>query len=162
MESAFAVRFVGNPYSGELVKGHCIAIAEMGLVPYEGKAVRDPGLFGGDWSRERRERHVLARLAFLFALFSLLARRRLVLFRGFSTEGTAEPPRNDTFVSATFCEDVARSHFEGGSERSTRALFRRPVPIRRIFMTYLETEAMNRSFREAEAVLLYEGGATPF
>ena len=38
----------------------------------------------------------------------------------------------------------------------TWAISRQTVPIRRVLMTYLETEAMNRPYREAEAVLLVE------
>jgi len=37
-------------------------------------------------------------------------------------------------------------------------LMRQVVPIERVFMTFLETEAMNRQFHEAEAVLLHEEG----
>ena len=48
--------------AGELVTGHRIVIAELGLVPYAGKVVRDPGLFEGRWSKPRRAAHVLARL----------------------------------------------------------------------------------------------------
>ena len=35
----------------------------------------------------------------------------------------------------------------------TVALYRQAVEIERVFMTYLETRAMNHPFREAEAVL---------
>ena len=42
METMFAERYVSNPSSGEMVKGHEIAIARLGLVPYRGKVVRDP------------------------------------------------------------------------------------------------------------------------
>jgi hypothetical protein len=46
LEDAFAERYVRNPRSGELVKGHRIVIAELGLVAYDGDprcgAVRGP------------------------------------------------------------------------------------------------------------------------
>jgi hypothetical protein len=54
------------------------------------------------------------------------------------------------------CEAVTRFQFArdglragGGSARLDRQI----VPLERVFMTYLETAAMNRQFREAEAVL---------
>jgi hypothetical protein len=34
------------------------------------------------------------------------------------------------------------------------AIYRQAVPVERVLMTYLETEAMNHHFREGEAVLL--------
>ena len=156
LEAAFA-RFVSNPGSGDLVTGHRVVLAEMGLVPYEGMVTRDPDVFAGAWSRERRALHVLARLGFTFVLFARFG-RRLTLYRGINTEGALLPARNRTFVSATFSEEVARSHYETGGPGGTRALYRQSVPIRRVFMTYHETEAMNRRFLEAEAALLFEEG----
>jgi hypothetical protein len=162
MEEAFARRFVSNPYSGELVKGHRIVIAELGLVAYEGKVVRDPGLFDSPWSRQRRAEHVLARLGFVHAIFRRAGHDRLDLYRGISTEGPVHPPDNRTFVSATFSRDVAMSHFESGSARASRVLLRQAVPLDRVFMTYYETPQMNAPFKEAEAVLLYDRGNAAF
>lgn len=54
--------------------------------------------------------------------------------------------------------EAARSHFDSGSEQATRVLVRAAVPVNRVFMTYLETAAMNRHFLEAEAVLLAQPG----
>ncbi len=63
IDDAFALRYVGNPWSGELVKGHAIVCAELGLAPFRGKDVRDPALFDGEWSRERRAEHIVVRTA---------------------------------------------------------------------------------------------------
>ena len=41
IEEMFAEQYVRNPNSGELVKGHAIVLAELGLVAFEGKQVRD-------------------------------------------------------------------------------------------------------------------------
>jgi hypothetical protein len=155
VEDAFARRYVSNPDSGELVKGHRIVIAELGLVPYAGTVVRDPALFDGRWSKDRRAAHVLARLGFVRALFARLGLDHLTLYRGISTEGPLRPPRNRTFVSATFSREVAVSHYESGSAEAARALIGHAVPLERVFMTYHETPQMNDPFREAEAVLLY-------
>jgi hypothetical protein len=162
MEETFAAGFVSNPYSGEMVKGHRIVLAELGLVSLEDKAVRDPDLLGGDWSRERRADHVLWRMAFLRALFREAGKERVTLYRGLAVEGTPLPPRNRTFVSASFSFEVARSMFEPQSPGTSGVLLRQEVPVERLFMTYLETEAMNRQFLEAEAVLLFEEGNALF
>jgi hypothetical protein len=162
MEATFSRQYVSNPYSGELVKGHRIVIAELGLVAYDGKVVRDPGLFDGPWSRQHRAEHVLARLGFVHAVFTRAGHDRLALYRGISTEGPVHPPDNRTFVSATFSRDVAMSHFESGSARASRVLLRQAVPLDRVFMTYYETPQMSARFKEAEAVLLHDRDNTVF
>jgi hypothetical protein len=162
LEDAFAGRYVSGPHSGELVKGHRIVIAELGLVPYVGKMVRDPGLFDDRWRREGRAGHILARLAFVSALFRRLGHSEPTLYRGMSINGSLHAFRNDTFVSATFSREVAESHFDCGGPGATGILYRQSVPVERVFMTYLETIHMNRQFREAEAVLLYEGATRTF
>jgi hypothetical protein len=153
-ETAFATQFVSNPGSGEIVKGHRIVLAELGLVSYAGTVVRDPETFSGAWGRERRAHHIVTRLAFLAALFARLGLERVMLWRGLSAEGPLRTGRRRTFVSTSFAEVVARSHFDAGAGRSTRVLVGRQVPVDRLFMTYLETAAMNDRFLEAEAVLL--------
>lgn len=162
MEEAFARQFVSNPYSGELVKGHRIVLAELGMVSYEGKTTRDPELFGGDWSRERRADHILVRMAFVQSVFRRFGQDRLILYRGMSCPDRLRVPENLTFVSTTFSQAVAKSHYDSGDEDSTRVLYRQSVPIERLFMTYCETGQMNRNFAEAEAVLLYDEGNVAF
>ena len=66
-------------------------------------------------------------------------------------------------ISATFHVDVARAHFDGHGDRATTGvLLRQVVPVERLFMTYLETGAMNRHYKEAEAVLIFEAGTRLF
>ncbi len=162
IEDAFARQFVSNPFSGELVKGHRIGIAQLALVAFEGKVIRDPAIFDEPWNHTRRAQHILARLGFVRAIFMHLGRDRVRLYRGVSTDERLRPPANETFISATFSRDVAMSHFESGSPRATRALYRQSVPVERLFMTYHETAPMNDRFKEAEAVLLYESGSSTF
>ncbi len=154
VEGAFTSQYVSAPHSGEVVKGHRIVLAELGLVDYIGKIVRDPRTFDGAWSRRRRADHIVARLAFVSALFACLDRTHLTLYRGLSTPHTLTPPRRTSFVSTSFSRAVCESHFEGAGPDSAGLLLRQAVPVDRVFMTYLETEAMNRQFLEAEAVLL--------
>lgn len=154
IESAFATRFVSNPRSGETVKGHRIVLAELGLADYGGSIVRDPATFAGDWSRDRRADHVLARLGFVRALFGRHGIDEVSLWRGVSAGSPLEARRGRTFVSASFDEVVARSLLEGGADRPVRALHHASVPVEQLFMTYHETSAMNDRFHEAEAVIL--------
>jgi hypothetical protein len=155
LERSFATAFVTNPRSGELVKGHAIVLAELGLCPYRGKVARDPELFAGDHSRERRAEHILRRLAFTQALWQrLLGPDGVPLYRGTASEGPLSAGRSASFTSATFSRAVAQSHFEGGPATRTAVLWRQPLPLERLLMTFLETRAMNERYREAEAVLI--------
>lgn len=43
-----------------------------------------------------------------------------------------------------------------GDRGSNGVLYRQPVPIERVFMTYFETAQMNRQFEEAEVVLFWD------
>lgn len=162
MERVVAEQYVRNPSSGEIIKGHRIVLAEMGLVPYEGRIVRDPDTFTGAWSRHCRQEHVVRRLAFLRALFTALGMTHVTLFRGMNSTGTIEPPRNHTFTSATFDPAVAQSHYNTGEASGARIFMRQSVPIERLFMTYLETRAMNEHYLEAEAVLMWRAGNSLF
>ena len=131
METAFAKEFVSNPHSGELVKGHRIVLAEMGLVEYQGKIIRNPAIFDGDWAKSRRIEHILVRLAFVREIFARTGNERPTLYRGLAMEHGLEPPRNTTFVSATFNLDVAMSIFSGARESRDGALFRQQVSANR-------------------------------
>ena len=156
IEQGFADQYVQNPHSGERVKGHRIVLAELGRVPYVGQVAREPPAFVGRWSRQRRRDHLLARIAFVRALFRQAGHDRVLLWRGLSTPGELLPPINRTFVSTSFLREVAESLFHGSDETRVALLMRQQVPIERLFMTHIETEAMNRQYLEAEAVLFFD------
>jgi hypothetical protein len=152
LEQSFAETYVSNPRSGEIVKGHSIVIAEMGLCPYSGKIVRDDRLFEGDGTKERRHAHIVLRLAFMQELLSQLDTLTVELYRGIAVDGALGPPRPAPLVAATFSREIAMSHFESPAE--VAVLLRQRVPVSRLFMTFLETLAMNERYHEAEAVLI--------
>jgi hypothetical protein len=162
LEDGFASALVSNPGSGEIVKVHAMALAELGLASYYGTIVRDPRSLEPPWTMERRRQHILTRLAFVREAFALLGLGPPVLYRAVSSEGALEPRRPQTFVSATFSFEVAMSLFGPAWEGRSAAIFRQTVPVERVFMTYLETAAMNRQFHEAEAVLLEDPGSPGF
>jgi hypothetical protein len=152
LERSLSRTYVSNPNSGEVVKGHAIVIAEMGLCPYAGKAVRDEQLFEGDGSKDNRRRHILLRLAFLQELTALLGIAAVELYRGVALMSAVEAPRPSSLAATTFSREVATSHFD--SHTPAALLARQRVPVSRLFMTFLETAAMNDRYREAEAVLI--------
>lgn len=154
-EEAFARAYASNPHAGEVVRGHEVVLARLGLVSYDGRGLRDPASLSGPWSEERRAAHVRARLAFVRAMFELAHFDRVTLYRGYAAERPRrEAPPERSFISATFDRSVAMAHFEGNERTSVAALYRQRVPVSRLVMTYLETAALNHPYQEAEAVLL--------
>lgn len=162
MDRSFAETFVSNPRSGELVKGHAIVLAQLGLCAYQGRAVRDPSLLHGEWSPAARAEHLIARLAFTQSLWERLGFGAVTLYRGMASERPIVQADTASLVSATFSSAVADAHFQGGPSTLVAAIWRQVVPVAALLMTFLETEAMNRRYREAEAVLLAEPGNCAF
>lgn len=164
LERRTAEGLVLNPHSGEWIKGLAIVLAEMGLVPYRGRVVRTPDLFEGSGSKERRREYLVHRLGIVRACWSLLGRSEVVLYRGLRTEKDWLSRRSRTFVSCTFDLRVARrgfTDFDRGSRFRHSLLMKATVPVTRLFMTCLETGAMNRRYSEAEALVL-AGPEDPF
>jgi hypothetical protein len=162
IEDAFAHSFVSNPHAGEMVKGHAIVLAELGLCPYAGTIVRDPATFEEPWTRGRRAQHLIVRIAFTRALWSALGHDELTLYRGAASEAPLAPRPAASFVSATFSEAVAHEHYAGGPKTRVATLARQRVPVTRLLMTFLETAAFNERFHEAEAVLIGDPASLTF
>jgi hypothetical protein len=154
LECGFADSFVSNPGAGEIVKVHTMALADLGLAGYHGTIVRDPASLEGTWRMERRREHIVTRIAFVREALTRIGVGPLVLYRAISAEGPLVARRPGTLVSATFSLDVAMSLLGPAADGVNARLDRQVVPLERVFMTYLETAALNRQFREAEAVLL--------
>ena len=161
LDQAFARAWVSNPWPAGVVEGHRIVAAEIGLCPYEGKQQREPDLFSAPWTREARASHLLRRMAFTHALYRHYGQNSALLYRGLSLSGALQAPRNGTFVSATFDKALATAHFDQ-RPHGLGVLTRQPVPVERLVMTFRETWAMNATFLEAEALLLYEPGNLAF
>ena len=96
LEHGFTESFVTNPRAGEIVKGHAIVLAQLGLCDYRGKAPRDPDHFAGPWSRPRRADYLLWRLAFTHALWLSLEWREFTTAQPRATEPSSrcDPPRS--------------------------------------------------------------------
>jgi hypothetical protein len=154
LEDGFATSHVSNPYAGEMVKGHSVVLAELGLVPFEGRRIRDSATFSEPFTQRRRAEHIVHRLALLRELFDRLGRSTVVLYRGLAFSGPARERTRDSFTSATFNREVATELFEDRGASDNGLLIRQSVPTTRLFMTYLETEQLNRRYSESEAILL--------
>jgi hypothetical protein len=61
--------------------------------------------------------------------------------------------RQAPLISATFSRPVAESHFRS-PHAAAATLYRQRLSPELLFMTFLETAAMNSPYQEAEAVLL--------
>lgn len=142
LDEAFAARYTSNPASGELVKGHAIVAAELGLADFRGKVVRDERLFAEPWTKARRAEHLLARMALTGELWRRAG-------DGIEVHRATRPDRPDdaSFYSVTYAREVAEAH-------ETATIVTAPLPRERLVMTFWETAALNRVYREAEAVLL--------
>lgn len=154
LDRRFCETIVSNPHSGELMKGHAIVLAEIGLCRFVGTVVRDPMLFGGTWSRGRRAEHLITRLAFAQELWSGCVCRPLTLYRAAVSDGPFARRRQASFVSCTLSEHVADAHFAGGPTTRVAVKRRQTVDVDRLLMTFLETASFNERFKEAEAVLI--------
>jgi hypothetical protein len=154
LDRRFCETMVSNPGSGELIKGHAIVLAELGLCRFQGTLVRDPNLFEEPWSRRRRAQHLIARMAFAQEFWNACVGQPLTLYRAAATDGALFRPRPASFVSCTFSEEVADAHFSGGETTRNAVKWRQAVDSTRLLMTFLETAAFNDRFKEAEAVLL--------
>jgi hypothetical protein len=155
VERRTADNIVLNPCSGEWVKGMELVLAEMGLVQYRSKVLRAPDVFEGPGDKDARRQYLIHRLAFVRAFFSLLGIEEVVLYRGASIEGERRG-QAAALASCTFSLTVARSfcNFDRTSRFKHSYLVKRTVPVNRLFMTYLETRAMNEDYKEAEALIL--------
>jgi hypothetical protein len=162
MDADFSQAFVSNPDAGELVKGHAIVLAELGLCRYAGKAVRSPRLFTEAFTKQRRATHILTRLAFTQALWSRAVPLGAPLYRAIASDGALDQRTASSFVSATFSADIAIDHFRGGPTTRAAAILRQSTPVERLFMTFLETPAMSRQFKEAEAILIGDPASPMF
>jgi hypothetical protein len=161
VEIGTAENIVLNPRSGEWVKGMEIVLAEMGLVGFTGTVTRTSDVFRGQGARRRRRTYLVHRLAFVRAYFSLLGIDSVTLYRGVFPDGRAAKPAG-SLVSYTFNPEVARSFSEPEVRGRVESpvVIKKTVPVKDLFVTYLETEALNAEYKEAEATVLEDPRGT--
>lgn len=157
IEKITAEAMVLNPESGEWIKGMQIVLAELGLAMYNGKVTRTKDVFDGLGDKENRRRYIIHRMAFMRAYFRMKNISEVKLYRGMSTENHWLEKKR-TFLHGSFSLAVgeAFSAFDRESKYKNSYLMMLTIPVEKLFMTYLETEAMNSQYEEAEALVLYD------
>ncbi len=138
-----------------------IVMAEMGLKNYTGRGLRTKKVFDGVGNLENRQKYIRYRLAFLRALFCKLGMKTVELYRGMSSEWdwkTEDLLQNRYWSSWTFNYKVAQdfADLDPATKYKNSYLLKRAIPVESLFMTFLETDAMNRQYKEAEAIILHE------
>lgn len=147
--------YVLNPFSGEWIKGLQIACAELGLKAFTGTVPRTADIFSGPGDKQLRQSYIIHRLAFVRALFKSLGLREVVLFRGMAAEGDWQVHSHRFFSSWTFSKEVAEA-FVSNANAKHSYLLKRTFPIEKLFLTYVETAAMNKQYLEREAVVIHD------
>lgn|SRR5579862_6719 len=147
--------YVLNPFSGEWIKGLQIACAELGLKEFRGTIPRTAHIFSGQGDKQLRQEYIIHRLAFVRALFNSLGLREVTLFRGMAAEGDWQAHSHRFFSSWSFSKEVAEA-FVSNERAKHSYLLKRTFPVEKLFLTYIETAAMNRQYLEREAVILHD------
>jgi hypothetical protein len=148
--------YVLNPFSGEWIKGLEIACAELGLKEFTGAAPRTSDLFLGPGNKQLRKKYIIHRLAFVRTLFRSLGHHEVVLFRGMAAEGNWHVHSTRFFSSWTFSKEVAEAFVACNKRAKHSYLLKRTMSIEKLFLTYVETAAMNRQYREREAIVIHD------
>ncbi len=156
LEIKTAEQYLLNPYSGEWMKGMKIAMAEMGLIDYFGGVPRTKDIFADIGDKVLRKKYVIARMAFIRAVFGLSGFSEVSLYRGMSSEIDFYPTPS-TLLSATFSLEVAKEFASMNSECKPRSAYcvKFAYPVDRLFMTFFETKQFNERYLEQEAVICY-------
>lgn len=148
--------YVLNPFSGEWIKGLQITCAELGLKEFAGTIPRTTDIFTGPGNKQLRQKYIIHRLAFVRAMFKSFGYQEVVLFRGMAAEGNWQVDSQRFFSSWTFSKEVAEA-FVSCNERAKHSyILKRTFPIEQLFLTCVETAAMNRQYREHEAIVIHD------
>jgi hypothetical protein len=156
LEEKTTKQIVLNP-SSEWIKGMNIVLAEMGIVSYKNKVPRGEQIFQGMGQKDIRRKYLIHRIAFIRAYFSLLNITEVLLYRGMCTEGEWNNSHEKSLTSWTFNLQAALSfcNLDKNNKYKNGYIFKRTIPIENLFMTYLETEEMNKQYKESEAILFF-------
>lgn len=156
LEEKTAKQIVLNPNS-EWIKGMNIVLAEMGVVSYKNKISRGEQIFQEIGEKSLRVKYLIHRIAFVRAYFHLLKITEVLVYRGMCTEGEWNDFYEKSLTSWTFNLQAALSFcdLDKLSKYKNGYIFKRTIPIENLFMTYIETEAMNKQYRESEAILFF-------
>lgn len=156
IEEKTSSEIVLNPNS-EWIKGIKIILAELGIVSYKNKILRDKEIFNNVGGKEKMIEYIINRIAYVRAYFKLLNINEVILYRGMSTEYEWMNSYEKSLTSWTFNLEVALSFadLDKNSNNKNGYVLKRAIPIENVFMTYLETESMSKQYKECEAILFF-------
>lgn len=157
IEERTSSEIVLNPNS-EWLKGIKIILAKLGIVSYKNKILRDKKIFNNIGGEEMIIEYIINRIAYVRAYFKMLNIDEVILYRGMSTESEWMNCYEKSLTSWTFNLEVALSFadLDKNNKYKNGYVIKRTVPIENIFMTYLETESMNKQYKECEAILFFD------
>jgi len=153
IEQKTSEMIVSNPYAGEWLKHLFIALAEADLVEYYGWS---PKPLEGIPSPHDFEQYLIKRLAFIRALFLSNGIETIPLYRGMSSSSPWMLfPKAFSSWSSEYAVAKDLAEIEEKNDKEISYIFKRKTHIDEIFMTCLETSAMNKKYDEKEFLLLY-------
>ncbi|MCD2346717.1 hypothetical protein [Clostridium guangxiense] len=157
IEEKTSSEIVLNPNS-EWLKGIKIILAKLGIVNYKNKILRDEKIFDNMGGEKRIIEYIINRIAYVRSYFKMLNIDEVILYRGMSTEREWINCYEKSLTSWTFSLEVALSFadLDKNNKYKNGYVIKRTVPIENIFMTYLETESMNKQYKECEAILFFD------
>lgn len=147
---------VSNPYGSEILKHLWFELAKLGFVRYEN---RKPKSLDYIPEGKKIETYIIKRIAFVRALFEITGIYEIYTYRGVNS-----PYRwlsfPKAFSSWTFdynvASDLARINNEDDME--VAYIMKRKTRISEIFLTSIETKAMNKVYNEKEVLLFANPG----
>jgi len=145
---------------GEIIKALQQTMAEMGLLNYYGKSMRDENIYKAI-SKDTLKNYIVNRLAFIRSFFDKVGIEKLTLYRGMSSE-KGWKPNYKSWSSWTPILHVANCHadfeaFGAHQNKSTDSyLFKRTFSVEKIFMTYFETKGLNQQWKETEVIVIHD------
>lgn len=156
LEENTAKQLVLNP-SSEWIKGNNIVLANMGIIDYKNKVQRGEQTFQGIGEKSIRRKYLIHRIAFVRAYFHLLNISEVLVYRGMCTEEEWDNSYEKSLTSWTFNLQAALSFcdLDKNNKYKNGYILKRTIPIESIFMTFIETEEMNKQYKESEAILFF-------
>lgn len=145
-----------NPYSGEWMKGIRYTLAKLGFITFNEMKPRTKDIFNGIGSLENRKNYLLHRISFLQSLLSILAISHIPIYRGVQTTEGFYNDQHASLQSWTTSLEIGTSFSSLGKiddDIRNAYLIKYNCSIDQIFMTYFETEAFNKQYKEQEVVI---------
>jgi hypothetical protein len=143
---------VSNPYSGELLKHLAVELADIGLIEYYGKVLKPlPSIP----SKECLSSYIIKRLSFVRYLFIENSINKVPLYRGMSSSSkwTIFPKSFSSWtLDYSVASDLAQLQ-KSNNSMEIAYIFKRLTHIDEVFMTCIETKAMNAKYDEKEVLL---------